>query len=132
MPTEARCLPWKSAVADVSCDGEGGGCATTMFPPVPAGIDMDIVDPRVKRLFTLPSPAQRSEEWLAMRRGLLTASDAAAALDIKPYPSFAGSPRADLLKKKAQQSIGIQTFHGNSHTQHGEFTRTSKRIRLHA
>ena len=103
-----------------------------MLPPVPAGIDIDTLDPRVKRLFTLPSPAQRSEEWLAMRRGLLTASDAAAALDIKPYPSFAGSPRADLLKKKAQQNIGIQTFQGNAATNHGSFTRTSTQSRLHA
>jgi putative phage-type endonuclease len=44
---------------------------------------------------------QRSPEWFAARRDLLTASDAASALDIKPYASYRGSPRAELLRKKA-------------------------------
>jgi len=44
--------------------------------------------------------AQRTPEWYAVRRELITASDAAAALDIKPYASYRGSARADLLRKK--------------------------------
>lgn len=85
---------------------------------LPPGTDVSKLDSRVRRLFEIPQPPQRSAEWLAMRIGVLTASDAAAALDIKPFASFSGSPRADLLKKKAQQSAGIQTFQGNKFTQH--------------
>lgn len=44
---------------------------------------------------------QRSPEWFAVRRGLLTASDAAAALGVKPYASYRGSPKAELVARKA-------------------------------
>jgi putative phage-type endonuclease len=44
--------------------------------------------------------AQRTPEWYAVRRGLLTASDAAAALDIKPYASYRGSVRQEVLQRK--------------------------------
>jgi hypothetical protein len=55
-----------------------------------------------------------------MRVTVLTASDAAAALDIPPFASYKGSPRAELLKRKAQQVIGITTFTGNVYTEWGQ------------
>ncbi len=58
------------------------------------------VHPRVAALATRKQYPQRTPEWYEVRRGLLTASDAAAALDVKPYASYRGSARADLLKKK--------------------------------
>ena len=56
--------------------------------------------PKVTALFGRRQYAQRTPEWYEVRRGLLTASDAAAALDIKPYASYRGSARAELLQKK--------------------------------
>lgn len=87
---------------------------------LPPGVDVSQLDYRVRRLFEIPQPAQRSEEWLKMRVTVLTASDAAAALNIPPYESYKGSPRAELLKKKAQQIIGITTFTGNVFTEWGQ------------
>lgn len=50
----------------------------------------------------------------------MTASDAAAALDIKPFESFKGSPREELVRRKAELAIGIETFTGNDATRHGQ------------
>lgn len=58
--------------------------------------------PAVEALLKRPQWAQRTPEWYAIRRTLLTASDVAAALDIKPFKSYKGSPRDDLLKKKLE------------------------------
>lgn len=57
--------------------------------------------PQTVRLLEREQFVQRTPEWFAVRRGLLTASDAAAALNIKPFPSYRGSPRAELLARKA-------------------------------
>lgn len=62
------------------------------------------MDPRVQALLRRPSLTQRSPEWYEARENLITASDAAAALDIKPYETFAKSARAELLKKKCGKS----------------------------
>lgn len=62
------------------------------------------VHPAALRLLSREQFQQRSPEWYAVRRDLLTASDAASALDIKPYPSYRGSSRADLLRKKVSNS----------------------------
>lgn len=56
--------------------------------------------PRAVALLEREQFVQRSPEWFAVRRELLTASDAASALDMKPFPSYRGSPRAELLLKK--------------------------------
>lgn len=56
--------------------------------------------PATVRLMQREQWAQRTPEWYAIRRGLLTASDAASALDVKPYASYRGSARAELLKRK--------------------------------
>lgn len=63
-----------------------------------------------QRLLDRPSYAQRTPEWYAVRETLITASDAAAALEIPPYPSFNKCPREELMKKK----LGIvpSTFSG--------------------
>lgn len=58
---------------------------------------------------------QRTPEWYERRKTLITASDAAAALGIKPYASYPGDPRFDALKKK----IGGDRFRGNMFTAHG-------------
>jgi putative phage-type endonuclease len=56
--------------------------------------------PRVQALFGRDQYEQRTPAWYEVRRELLTASDAAAALDVKPFASFRGSARAELLRKK--------------------------------
>lgn len=43
---------------------------------------------------------QRTPEWYAVRRELITASDAASAISIPPYASYKGDIRADTLIKK--------------------------------
>lgn len=58
--------------------------------------------PRVAELLTRKQWTQRTPAWYAIRQELLTASDVAAVLDIKPFKSFAGSPREELLKKKLE------------------------------
>lgn len=68
--------------------------------PAPEMYLNQIMHPSTSRLLGREQWAQRTPEWYAVRRDLLTASDAASALDIKPYPSYRGSPRAELLKKK--------------------------------
>lgn len=59
-----------------------------------------MMHPATTRLLGRPGIPQRTPEWYAARRGLLTASDAAAALDVPPYASYRGSARADALRKK--------------------------------
>lgn len=71
--------------------------------------------PRVVALLQRPQWAQRTPEWYDIRRTLLTASDVAGALDIKPFASYKGSPREDLLTKKLQN----KPF-GNIFTAHGQ------------
>lgn len=58
---------------------------------------------------------QRTPEWYDARRELLTASDAAAALGVKPYASYRGDPRAELLHKKVHD-----TFLSNMFVVHGQ------------
>ena len=60
--------------------------------------------PATTRLRRRKDYAQRTPEWFAIRQGLLTASDAASALDIKPYASYRGSSRAELLRKKVSNA----------------------------
>lgn len=73
--------------------------------------------PRVAELLTRRQWAQRTPEWYEIRRSLLTASDVAGALDIKPYASYKGSPRADLLDKKLENRpfSNMFTAHGQKY-----------------
>lgn len=58
--------------------------------------------PRTAALVGRKQWTQRTPEWYEVRKELLTASDAAAALDLKPYPSYRGSAKAEMLKRKVQ------------------------------
>ena len=75
------------------------------------------MDPRVSKLLVQEQYAQRTPEWYARRENLLTASDVAAALNIPPYDSYRGSPRAELLKKKVNPVPFSNAFtaHGNKY-----------------
>ena len=84
--------------------------STSQGPRECAGMDSggETVHPRVQQLLAIPQPAQRSEEWFQMRKGMLTASDLAAAIHLNPYES-----QFDLLLKKC--NIG-KRFEGNAAT----------------
>jgi len=73
------------------------------------------LDPKVERLFSRLQYAQRTPEWYAVRRGLITASEAAAALGIKPFVGFKGSPRDELMNTKLNKPrnlTGMAMQHG--------------------
>jgi putative phage-type endonuclease len=66
--------------------------------------------PVVQALLANEYAAQRSEEWLALRGNMLTASDAATAIGVNSYET----PDALILKK-----CGYNKFTGNEATEHG-------------
>jgi putative phage-type endonuclease len=66
--------------------------------------------PKIKALIEREYAAQRSEEWLALRGKMLTASDAATAIGVNPYEK----PEGLILKK-----CGENKFSGNAATEHG-------------
>ena len=66
--------------------------------------------PNVERLISYEYAPQRSEEWLRLREGMLTASDTAAAIGDNPYCSPLG-----LVARK----VGVESFNGNACTAHG-------------
>ena len=76
--------------------------------------------PSVIRVQKQPRIEQRSDGWYQTRGKLLTASDAAAALGVPPYHSYTGNPKNELVQRKAEQAVGINTFTGNAATQHGQ------------
>ena len=75
--------------------------------------------PQVAKLLALPQVAQRSKEWYELRRGRVTASEVAGILDIKPFASFSGSPRQEVLLRKAFPDDERYKFSGNIFTEHG-------------
>jgi len=68
------------------------------------------MNPIVQELLNNEYAAQRSEEWLALRGNMLTASDAATAIGVNPYEK----PEGLILKK-----CGHNKFFGNQATEHG-------------
>lgn len=72
--------------------------------------------PKTRALLAREQFVQRSPEWFAVRRDLLTASDAASALDIKPYPTYTGSPRDALVLSKT----GKEKPFANAFVAHGQ------------
>lgn len=54
-----------------------------------------IIDPKVMKILFYTQYKQRTDEWYEKRKEILTASDAAAALDLNKYQS-----RVSLLMKK--------------------------------
>lgn len=81
------------------------------------GVAGAAMHPAVVELLRCRQWAQRTPEWYEIRRSLLTASDVAGALDIKPFKSYKGSPRADLLVKKLENKPFHNMFvaHGQAH-----------------
>ena len=59
-----------------------------------------MMHPKTASLLERPQWVQRSPEWYAVRRDMITASEAASALGHKPFPSYAGSPRNELMARK--------------------------------
>ena len=76
--------------------------------------------PNVKALIEREYAAQKSEEWLALRGNLLTASDCATAIGKNKYET-----PDDLLRKKC--GVG-EKFTGNEATRHGEKYEDEARI----
>ena len=76
--------------------------------------------PNVKALIEREYAAQKSEEWLALRGNMLTASDAATAIGKNKYET-----PDDLLRKKC--GVG-ERFMGNEATRHGEKYEDEARI----
>lgn len=66
---------------------------------------------KVQKLIEREYAAQKSDEWLALRGKMLTASDAAVATGTNPY----SSEKEFILSK-----CGHRTFFGNEATKHGE------------
>jgi putative phage-type endonuclease len=82
------------------------------FFPVPT--HLGDIHPKVVELYLRPQDAQRTPEWYDVRRNLITASEAAAALNMKPFAGFKGCPREDLLMKKLNvvPVVGMALQHG--------------------
>jgi putative phage-type endonuclease len=78
---------------------------------------MMMLHPATQRLLARAQVEQRTPAWYAVRRELLTASDAAAALGVKPYESFRGCARAQCLKRKLDDSFvsNAAVAHGQAH-----------------
>ena len=72
------------------------------------------LEERILRVKTVRQYEQRTPAWYEVRRSLMTASNAAAALGIKPFDSFTGDPREDAI-----QNIVYRKFKGNVATRHG-------------
>jgi len=76
--------------------------------------------PNVKALLEIEFAAQKSQEWLALRGNMLTASDAATAIGKNKYETV-----DSLLLKKCGRGV---PFFGNSSTKHGEKYEDEARI----
>jgi putative phage-type endonuclease len=78
-------------------------------------LDVGPIHEKVLKLYERPQYAQRTPAWYEIRRGLITASEAAAALGIKPFQGFKGSPREELMLTKLNKP---RSFSGMA-MQHG-------------
>lgn len=76
--------------------------------------------PTVKKLIEREYAPQKSEEWLALRGNMLTASDVATAIGKNKYDT----PHGLLLKKCGKG----EKFMGNEATRHGELYEDEARI----
>lgn len=72
--------------------------------------------PKVERVLAFEQFEQRTPEWYAARQTLITASDCAAALGVKPFKTYKGDIRAELLQKKLQAHFMTNVF-----VEHGVF-----------
>ena len=87
--------------------------------PIPDGVNVDTLHPAVVALFKRKQWTQRTPPWYEVRRGLITASDAAAALGVPPFKSYKGDPRKDVLLKKLENAPvrGMALVHGVKYEQ---------------
>ena len=76
--------------------------------------------PQVSKLISYEYAAQRSEEWLELRKNVLTASDVPTAIGDNPYQK-----PFDLLLKKCGKG---EPFNGNIFTEHGNKYEDEARI----
>jgi putative phage-type endonuclease len=85
------------------------------LPKLPDNLPANyVVHPRVLELINTEQFVQRTPEWYERRKTLMTASNAAGAIGIKPFESFRGDAREDCLRNLVSGS-----FKGNIATQHG-------------
>lgn len=80
------------------------------------------VPDNIKRLHKRVQYRQKSDEWFAVRKTLITASEVASVLDIKPFASYKGSPRTELMKNKLAKCFGQDDAHksgSNPFCEHG-------------
>ena len=75
---------------------------------------------RVKNLLNLKQTEQRSQEWYAQRKNLLTASDVATVLDNNPYENV-----SDLIINKCQDHIQSDNNESSEKIKHNQVS-TSK------
>lgn len=71
-----------------------------------------LLEKHFQKLFATPQPEQRSEEWYAFRKGRITASDIATALDHNPY-----EPWEEFIIKKCDPDY---PFYDNDTVFHGK------------
>ena len=76
--------------------------------------------PNVQKWLDFEYAPQKSQEWLDLRMGMLTASDAASAIGVNKYET----PHQLLLKKCGKGPV----FTGNEATRHGEKYEDEARI----
>ena len=71
--------------------------------------------PAVARLLEVPQIEQRTPLWYEARRTLITASDAASIIGIKPFAAYKGNPRDECMTKKLENKpfSNIYVRHGN-------------------
>lgn len=75
------------------------------------------IHPKVVKLLERPQIEQRTTAWYTARRTLLTASDAASVLGIKPFMSYKGDIRDECMTKKLENRPFSNVFvrHGQRH-----------------
>ena len=78
------------------------------------GIKQEDIDKRMKYYFSIPQPAQKSQEWLNQRTNYITAS----ALENAISPLWSAK-RNELLRNKVSRGT-YNNFHGNEATRWGE------------
>ena len=84
------------------------------YPDIKVPSKYKKLDEHFNKLKNLPQPAQRSQEWYDYRFNRITASDAAAAIDLNPY-----EPVESFILKKCDPNFPFRdnatVFHGKKY-----------------
>lgn len=84
------------------------------YPDIDVPSNYKKLDKHFNKLKNLPQPAQRSKEWYDYRYNRITASDAAAAIDLNPY-----EPVESFILKKCDPNFPFRdnatVFHGKKY-----------------